>query len=95
MRQTRKVVKDPIQRGQNRGFVEDMRAEKMGELARYGKDNGSGQIRETVDGFAQFDYRCTVCHAINKGRRQPLYAIPLPCVSCGLTTEQERVRNDA
>jgi hypothetical protein len=89
MRQTRKVVKDPIQKGQNRGHVEDLRADKMAEIDRYRRDNGSGQIRSVVQGLAQYDYRCTVCHATNPGPKQPCFAIRLPCQSCGLVTEQE------
>jgi hypothetical protein len=93
VRQTRKVVKDGIHKGQNRGEVEDKRAEKMGELARYARDNGGhGGLQEQVDGFAQYDYKCTLCSAINKGPKQPAFAISLPCRSCGQTTEQERHR---
>lgn len=88
----RKVVKDGILAGQNRGEVEDKRAEKMGALAQYGRDNAHGGPREQIDGFAQADYRCTRCRKVNQGPKQPAFAIALHCPHCHRMVLHERVR---
>lgn len=92
MRGTRKVVKDPIIKGQNRGYVEDMRVQKMSELERFKRDNGHGGLREQIDGFAQVPYRCIKCGTRNHGTRQPAAQITIPCSRCRRPTLQERVR---
>jgi len=92
MRQTRKVVKDGIPVGMNRGEAEDKRAEKVGELARYRRDNGSGQIRSQVDGFATVEWQCSACGGKHKAIREHAGGITAKqCPSCGLTGEHERV----
>lgn len=89
---TRKVVKDALPKGMNRGAAEDQRAEKMGELSHYKRNLGK-TICSSVTGFATATYLCGACGWINT---LPLTTqaceIEAPCAGCGTDTTQERIR---
>ena len=88
----RKVVKDGILVGQNRGEVEDKRAEKMGDLDRYRRDNGHGGTREQVDGFAMVTWKCTSCRARHEAPKENAGGLATKlCPACGAEGEHERV----
>jgi len=88
----RKVVKDGILRGQNRGEVEDKRVEKFEELARYRRDNGHGGTREQVDGFATVTWKCSLCGGRHRAPKEHAGGLAvLRCPRCGLVGEHERV----
>ena len=90
---TRRVVKDPILAGQNRGEVEDKRAEKMGALDRFRRDNGHGGTRETIDGFATVTWRCAICGGRHKAPKvNPGGLSVRTCPHCGVKSEHERMR---
>ena len=92
MRGTRRVTKDGVLVGQNRGEVEDKRVEKLAELERYRRDNGMGQIRSQVDGFAEVTWECTTCKARHTAPKQHAGGLTKAwCETCGDETEHERV----
>jgi len=89
---TRKFVKDGILYGQNRGEVEDKRAEKFDELAVMQRDNGSG-IRSQVDGFAQVEWQCIVCGHKHSAPKEHAGGITVTrCPICMVMREHERAR---
>lgn len=87
-----RATKDGILKGQNRGEVEDKRAEKMSELEHYRRDNGMGQIRSQVDGFAQVEWQCGACGGKHLGPKTTAGAYSTQkCPACGVEGEHERV----
>ena len=89
---TRKVVKDPILKGQNRGEVEDRRADKMAELERYRRDNGHDAPRETVNGYAQITVACLVCgHRHTEPKKHAGGLVDTTCPNCGIFSTHEKV----
>lgn len=89
---TRKVVKDPMPKGMNRGEAEDKRCEKLGELAAYRRDNGGGTIRSQVDGFAKVVWQCSVCDCRHEAPKETAAGYEeRKCPHCRVTCEHERV----
>jgi len=90
---TRRVVKDGILVGQNRGEVEDKRADKFAELDRQRRENGAGAISSRVDGFAQIEWRCLACGEHSFAPKEHAGGLTTKhCGLCGMDREHERVR---
>lgn len=68
----------------------DRRAHKLEELARTYRAVGD-HFAFGVQGFAQLEYRCTVCGTRRLGPKQPAADLLLHCEPCGVTHVHERV----